>query len=268
MDSSWIKYIEVSVTILTFVFAVIITTLIGLKNTKNENRITVITKKRLVTHDNIRKAVQDINTYSDPQYLISCDCHNDCILHLFEAFSLLRINLHAGYHMDMILIKKGQRILDDVLSLIRSSEQKAEDIRALNIRRHEFINLVDIYLTTEWRRIKKEIRKVSDYGDDWDKDFLDSLLYNYCENTITPCDKERQKLKDALHSVALYALRKSKQAEKDYIIDTIKNTVYCRNFKFEVEDINQAIEDLQQFGVVEHTSNGWKVVAYNLDEFE
>lgn len=268
MDSSWIKYIEVSTTVLTFVFAVVITTLIGLKNTKNENRITVITKKRLVTHDNIRKAVQDINTFSNPKYIIADNRNNDIIFRLCESSSLLRINLHAGYHMDMILIKKCEKILEDVINIAKSDENKAEDIRSLNARRHDFINLVDIYLTTEWRRIKKEIRKVSDYGDAWDKDFLDSLLYNYYENTFASGEKERKKLKNPLYAVVLYELRQNKEADKNFIIGAVKNTAYFRNSKHEAVEIDKTIDNLLKFGVIELTAAGWAVIAYNLDEFE
>lgn len=269
MESNWLKYIETITTVLTFVFAVVITTIIGLRNTKNENRITVITKKRLVTHDNLRKAVQDIDTFSNPKYLASKESPDDTMFHLCETLSLLRVNLHAGYHMDFILIRKSEIILEEVSNITKSKQYDAEDTRRLDTLRHNFINLVDIYLTTEWRRIKKEIRKVSDYGDAWDRDFLAALLYNYYENTFTPGEKERAIMKSPLYAVVLEVLRKNKEAEKSKIIDIVESTYYFQHSKHESAEIVKAIEDLQQFGVVKHVdAKKWKVIAYDLDEFE
>lgn len=58
-------------------------------------------------------------------------------------------------------------------------------------------------------------------------------------------------------------------AEKSKIIDIVERTYYFQHSKHESAEIVKAIEDLQQFGVVKQVdAKKWKVIAYDLDEFE
>lgn len=138
------------VTLLAAVCGLIANTLIQRKN----NSITVIVKKRLERRDRLQALSASIMNNSDVDYLslLSKEERVECFSKITSYCSELRSILEFSFKHDKDLVNSAIKIKNDVFDFLNG-----EDVRStLEKNRKTFAKLLDLYITTEWQRIKNE----------------------------------------------------------------------------------------------------------------
>lgn len=151
MSESTINLISVCVTLLLGVAGFIINTFVQRKN----NSIEIITKKRLSRRDLLQSLSASILSLSDPDYI---DCLadsgiSDYCRQLVISCSKLRSLLEFQFPYDADFVTLAYKVKSES---IRAVKQKNRDYSKVKESRRKFAELMDLYTTTEWQRIKSE----------------------------------------------------------------------------------------------------------------
>ena len=145
-----ISIIAVCVTLLLGVTGFIINSFIQRKS----NSISVITKTRLARREKTKALMAKMLTLSNLDYLNILDNNGkkEAITSLAETVSEIRSEYTETYDCDVKLIDATNKLSNSVISYLNSAKNKEELIGA----RNEFAEVMDLYIQTEWRRIKLE----------------------------------------------------------------------------------------------------------------
>lgn len=147
---SIVSIISVCVTLLLGIGGLIFNSYVQRKT----HSISVITKTRLARREKTKDLLAKMIKFSDTKYL---DCldekeKKDVISSLAEVSSMIRAEYTGTYHCDIELIDLTEQLKDKVISYLRGTTSQEELMKA----RNELIKTFDIYIQTEWQRIKLE----------------------------------------------------------------------------------------------------------------
>ena len=152
-----VSILTISVTLLLGILGFIVNTLIQRKN----NSIDIITKNRL----NRRKETQEIMyrfiqyaDYNSISAIINLNNQHDVIIELNYNYAKLRSLYTKTVQKDIEMIDECKRLLNTIVKYINNfSEYDKESIeRDLHDILASFEKIFDLYLYTEWSRIKAE----------------------------------------------------------------------------------------------------------------
>lgn len=145
-----IAIVTVCVTLLLGVGGFIINSLIQRKS----NSISVITKTRLARREKTKSLMARMIKLSDKRFLDILDEEgkNNVISSLAEVSAEIRSEYTKTYACDIALIKITNQLSDSVIAYMNGSIDQKE----LDKVRTDYIKLFDIYIQTEWKRIKLE----------------------------------------------------------------------------------------------------------------
>ena len=123
---------------------------------RRNNSINVITTKRVDRRDKTQSIVADILHLSDVNYLKyqKGKTDIDIISLLSKKVSELRVLYTYTCGLDKKMCEEAELIESSVCSFLNT--RRDEDEKSLNNSRTEFMKTVDIYLQTDWMRIKRE----------------------------------------------------------------------------------------------------------------
>ena len=147
-----ISIIAICVTLLLGVSGFIINSFVQRKS----NSINVITKTRLARREKTKELMAKMIKLSNISYLDSLDKkeHKDIISSLTEVTSIIRSEYSSVFPCDQRLIELTNELSSSVISYLSSPNE--ENKNKLNSSRDNFIKEMDLYIQTEWKRIKLE----------------------------------------------------------------------------------------------------------------
>ena len=145
-----ISIIAICVTLLLGVTGFIINSFVQRKS----NSISVITKTRLARREKTKALMAKMLKLSSLDYLDILDDSDkkEIIASLVETVSEIRSEYTETYDCDVKLIDATNKLSNGVVSYLNGSKNKEELLNA----RNEFTEAMDLYIQTEWRRIKLE----------------------------------------------------------------------------------------------------------------
>lgn len=174
------QIVSISTVCVTFVLGILGFVLNSLVQRKS-NSIKVITQHRLDRRQETQRIAAIIIKYSDPKMISLLDTKEEkekAIKEIIEKISKLRAMYFRSYECDIRLLDKADALKTQ---LIRCIEGAPVDEYYLSCR-DAFIKEVDIYVTTEWKRIKLETIGKSKIGvsslGTWEDDY-DYTLNSY-----------------------------------------------------------------------------------------
>ena len=144
-----IPIITVSVTLLLGVLGFIVNSLIQRKS----NSIQVITKTRLARREKTKELMSKMIMLSNINYLNTND-NKDSIRLLIETSSNIRSEYSQVFECDRRLIDITESLTNSIIGYLNNPNEDNKII--LNNNRNVFIKDMDIYIQTEWKRIKLE----------------------------------------------------------------------------------------------------------------
>ena len=176
-----ISFIAVCVTLLLGVIGFIINSFIQRKS----NSISVITKTRLNRREKTKTLMAKMIKLSSIEYLDSLDKEDKkaTVKELVEVTADIRSEYSQIFECDRDLISSTESLKDSVISYMNSNNDANKE--SLICKRKEFIKEMDLYIQTEWKRIKLETvgkMKNNNKHSSWDeiydayqKDYQDAL---------------------------------------------------------------------------------------------
>ncbi|MBO4354375.1 MAG: hypothetical protein J5860_05475 [Clostridia bacterium] len=162
-----ISIITVAVSFIIGVSGLIVNTFIQRKN----NSIRVITEKRLERRTITQNIFGKILCYSDPDFLkcLNEEEKKENLKLLTEAVSMLRSMYEFSFEADAKMIEKAYSI-KEIVSLFENNDEAL--LEKIKEARKNFSELVDVYVSTEWTRIKNETvgikKKTKKKAESWD----------------------------------------------------------------------------------------------------
>lgn len=147
---SIISIVSVCVTLLLGVAGLIFNSYVQRKT----HSISVITKTRLARREKTKDLLAKMIKLSDTVYL---DCldekeKKDVISSLAEVSSMIRSEYTGTYPCDIELIDLTEQLKENVIAYLRGTISQEKLMKT----RNAFIETFDIYIQTEWQRIKLE----------------------------------------------------------------------------------------------------------------
>lgn len=143
-----ISIISVCVTLLLGVVGFIANSFIQRKS----HSIQVITKTRLARREKTKELTAKMIVLSDVEYLDTIESKDIVIQQVVEVFSNLRAEYSNVFRCDKVLLETCESLKDSVIKYIKHKDNK----EVLLLARNEFIKVSDLYIQTEWKRIKLE----------------------------------------------------------------------------------------------------------------
>lgn len=169
-----VSVITVLVTLLLGILGFIVNTLLQRQN----NSIDVITKNRITRRSITQNLMATFYRYSDynsVKAVISLDKSNDVICELYGAFATLRSMYTKTFVKDIELLKESENLLNIIVKCINGFDSYSESEISNNLKeaKEKFEFIFDLYLHTDWNRIKIETigKKGKGGGKDWLADF-------------------------------------------------------------------------------------------------
>ena len=169
-----IPIITVCVTLLLGILGFIVNSLIQRKS----NSIQVITKTRLARREKSKTLLSNIIKLSDPIYLDISKDKDDTLKELIGNVTDLRFEYTQTFKCDYDLISASEEVKKFAIEYVKDKNNLEE----LNNKRNNLIKIGDIYLQTEWKRIKLETvgkmknKKLSSWDDiyqEYEKNYHD-----------------------------------------------------------------------------------------------
>ena len=161
-----ISIIAICVTLLLGVTGFIINSFVQRKS----NSINVITKTRLARREKTKELMAKMIKLSNVDYLDSLEKeeHKEVIASLIEVTSEIRSEYSSVFICDQKLINVTELLSNSVLSYLDSPNE--ENKKELISNRDNFIKEMDLYIQTEWKRIKLETvgKKKNNKKPSWD----------------------------------------------------------------------------------------------------
>ena len=147
-----ISIIAICVTLLLGVTGFIINSFVQRKS----NSINVITKTRLARREKTKELMAKMIKLSNIDYLDSLEKkeHKEVISSLAEVTSEIRSEYSSVFTCDQKLINQTDLLSSSVLAYLGSPIE--ENKKELISNRDNFIKEMDLYIQTEWKRIKLE----------------------------------------------------------------------------------------------------------------
>ena len=147
-----ISLIAVCVTLLLGVVGFIINSFVQRKS----NSISVITKTRLNRREKTKTLMAKMIKLSSIEYLNSLDKEDKkaTVKELVEATADIRSEYSQIFECDRDLISSTESLKDSVISYMNSNNNTNKE--NLICKRKGFIKEMDLYIQTEWKRIKLE----------------------------------------------------------------------------------------------------------------
>ena len=154
-----ISIVAICVTLLLGLLGFIVNSLIQRKS----NSIQIITKTRLDRREKTKRIMSEVSMLSNIDYLnvLSKEEEKEVIKKLIEQVSILRSEYTRTFECDIVLLDSVYAVLSALISYINDDSIVNEE--SLINKREEFIKCADIYIQTEWKRIKLEtVGKMND----------------------------------------------------------------------------------------------------------
>lgn len=147
-----ISIAAVCVTLLLGILGFIVNSLIQRKT----NSIQVITKTRLARREKTKTLMAKMTKLSNIDYLDSLDKkeHKEVINSLLEVLSDIRSEYSRTFPNDRKLIDATEGLSSSVISYLKNSNKSNKE--TLVSKRNAFVEEMDLYIQTEWKRIKYE----------------------------------------------------------------------------------------------------------------
>ncbi len=173
-----ISIITVCVTFILGILGLIFNSLIQRKS----NSIKIVTQHRMDRRNETQKIAATIIKYSDPKMISLLDTAEEkesAIKEIIEVESRLRAIYFRSYECDIRLLDKADALKDKLIQCIEGAPVDEDYL----LCRDAFIKEADIYVTTEWKRIKLETIGKSKIGvsnlGTWEDDYKKTLnFYN------------------------------------------------------------------------------------------
>lgn len=189
--TSMISLLAVCVTFFVGIAGLIVNSFIQRKS----NSISVITQTRLKRRKDTQRIAAELLKYSDLDYLKSFGKDNSertllkkkIIECMAKDVAELRALYSFSFDKDAKLIKAAEKLKESVAIYINAKKKHAKKEVELIDARRNFEMIVDVYLSTEWKRIKLET-----VGKEWKKNSLGKWedQYNHYENGYKSVYKE------------------------------------------------------------------------------
>ena len=147
-----ISIVTVCVTLLLGVAGFIFNSFVQRKN----NSINVITKTRLARREKTKTLMAKLIKLSSVKYLdtLSKEEHKEVINSLVGASSDIRSEYSRTFSNDRKLLDVTDELCDSVTLYLKSGNDSNKEM--LMNKRHSFVKEMDLYIQTEWARIKNE----------------------------------------------------------------------------------------------------------------
>ena len=176
-----ISIITICVTFVLGILGLIANSLIQRKS----NSIKIITQHRLDRRAETQRIAATVIKYTDPEMikLLKTEEEKDnAAREIIEGVSRLRSMYFREYKCDIKLIDKANALKDSFILCIQGNPVNEDYLNC----RNEFIKEVDLYVTTEWQRIKLETvgkSKISASSlGTWEEDYEKNLEYYNLHN--------------------------------------------------------------------------------------
>lgn len=152
-----ISLLTVLVTLLLGILGFIVNTYLQRQN----NSIDVITKNRIERRTKTQEIMATFIKYADYNSIksvIALNKQNDAIQELYTNYATLRSLYTNTFKKDIELMNKCKDLLNTIVKYLNDFEKYSkEDIdKQLNIDKQNFEYIFDLYLYTDWSRIKAE----------------------------------------------------------------------------------------------------------------
>lgn len=152
-----ISLLTVLVTLLLGILGFIVNTYLQRQN----NSIDVITKNRIERRTKTQEIMAAFIKYADYnsiKSIIALNKQNETIQELYTNYATLRSLYTNTFAKDIELMNKCKDLLNTIVKYLNDFEKfSKEDIdKQLNIDKQNFENIFDLYLYTDWSRIKAE----------------------------------------------------------------------------------------------------------------
>lgn len=148
-----VPIITICVTLLLGVGGFVVNSLIQRKS----NSIQIITKTRLERRAETKRIMAALDKYSDFTFLNSVikSCENEkAIRELVTDIAKLRSEYTYTWGNDRDLCESAFALKDAIVDYLGNPDPKHKD--ELKYRRKIFLKITDVYMQTEWKRIKYE----------------------------------------------------------------------------------------------------------------
>ena len=148
----WKTLIAICVTLLLGVTGFIINSFVQRKS----NSINVITKTRLARREKTKELMAKMIKLSNIDYLdfLEKKEHKEVISSLAEVTSEIRSEYSSVFPCDQKLINATYALSSSVITYLGSPDEESKE--SLITNRDNFIKEMDLYIQTEWKRIKME----------------------------------------------------------------------------------------------------------------
>ena len=169
-----ISLLTVLVTLLLGILGFIVNTYLQRQN----NSIDIITKNRIERRTKTQEIMSTFIKYADYnsiKSIIALNKQNEAIQELYNNYATLRSLYTNTFVKDIELMNKCEDLLNTIVKYLNDFEKYSkEDIdKQLNIDKHNFEYIFDLYLYTDWSRIKAETvgKRKKGGGKKWLDDF-------------------------------------------------------------------------------------------------
>ncbi len=172
-----ISLLTVLVTLLLGILGFIVNTYLQRQN----NSIDVITKNRIERRTRTQEIMATFIKYADYnsiKSIIALNKQNETIQDLYTNYATLRSLYTNTFTKDIELMNKCKDLLNAIVNYLNDFEKfnKEEIDKQLNIDKQNFEYIFDLYLYTDWSRIKAETigKRRKGGGKKWLDDYEDA----------------------------------------------------------------------------------------------
>ncbi len=148
---------------------------------RKSNSIKMVTQHRFERRSETQKIAATLTKYSDPdliRLLSSEEEKRDAVKEVVDACSRLRSMYFRSYPCDIRLLDKADELKQNLVAVLLSRHPATDRLLS---SREAFIKEADLYVTTEWQRIKLETigkRKIASGGlGTWEEDYRKTLHF-------------------------------------------------------------------------------------------